>query len=88
MSPAIKPSTIRHILGGKFNWREKEDTGLKHLHGGSNDKESACKVQSLGKEDPLEKEMATHSTVLAWEIPWIEGPGGPQSMGPQRVGHD
>ena len=50
MSPAIKPSTIRHILGGKFSWREKEDTGLKHLHGGSNDKESACKVQSLVRE--------------------------------------
>ena len=38
-------------------------------------------VQSLGLEDPLEKEMATHSSVLAWEIPWAEEPGGPQSIG-------
>ena len=42
-------------------------------------------VQSLGQEDPLEKEMATHSSILAWEIPWIEEPGGLQSMGSQRV---
>ena len=45
-------------------------------------------VQSLGWEDPLEKEMATHSYILAWEILWIEEPGGPQSMGLQRVGYD
>ena len=45
-------------------------------------------VQSLGWEDPLEKEMATHSSVLAWEIPWTEEPGGLQFMGSQRVGHD
>ena len=38
---------------------------------------------SLGQEDPLEKEMATHSSILAWEIPWAEEPGGLQSMGPQ-----
>ena len=45
-------------------------------------------VRSLGQEDPLEKEMATHSSTLAWKIPWIEGPGRLQSMGLQRVGHD
>ena len=45
-------------------------------------------VQSLGEEDPLGKEMATHSSILAWEIPWIEEPGRPQSMGSQRVRHD
>ena len=45
-------------------------------------------VQSLGPEDPLEKEMATHSSTLAWEITWTEEPGGLQSMGSQRVGHD
>ena len=44
-------------------------------------------VRSLGWEDPLEKEMATHSSVLAWKIPWMEKPGGLQSMGSQRVGH-
>ena len=45
------------------------------------------RVQSLGWEDPLEKEMATHSSNLAWKIPWTEEPGGLQSMGSQRVGH-
>ena len=45
-------------------------------------------VRSLGQEDPLEKEMATHSSPLAWKIPWMEEPGGLQSMGSQRVGHD
>ena len=45
-------------------------------------------VQSLGWEDPLEKEMATHSSTLAWKIPWTEEPGGVQPMGSQRVGHD
>ena len=45
-------------------------------------------VQSLGREDPLEKEMATHSSSLAWENPHTEEPGGLQSMGSQRVGHN
>ena len=45
-------------------------------------------VQSLGREDPLEKEMATHSSILAWKIPWMEEPGRLQSMGSQRVRHD
>ena len=45
-------------------------------------------VQSLGREDLLEKEMATHSSILAWNIPWTEEPGRLQSMGSQRVGHD
>ena len=44
-------------------------------------------VRSLGREDPLEKEMATHSSILAWRIPWTEEPGGLQSTGYQRVGH-
>ena len=46
------------------------------------------RVRSLGREDPLEKEMATHSSTLAWKIPWTEEPGGLQSIGSQRVGHD
>ena len=45
-------------------------------------------VRSLVWEDPLEKEMATHSNILAWRIPWTEEPGGLQSMGSQRVTHD
>ena len=45
-------------------------------------------VQSLGREDPLEKEMATHASILAWKIPWTEEPGRLQSMGSKTVGHD
>ena len=45
-------------------------------------------VQSLGREDPLEQEMATHSSILAWRILWTVEPGGLQSMGSQRVGHN
>ena len=45
-------------------------------------------VQSLGQEDPLEEDMATHSRILAGKIPWTEEPGGLQSMGSQRVGHN
>ena len=60
--------------------------------GGSDSKASSCNAgdpgQSLGREDPLEKEMATHSSTLAWKIPWKEEPGGLQFMGSQRVGHD
>ena len=60
--------------------------------GGSDGKASVynaeTRVQSLGPEDLLEKEMATHSSILAWKIPWTEEPGGLQSMGSQRVRHD
>ena len=45
-------------------------------------------IRSLGQEDPLEKEVAIHSSILAWKIPWMEEPGRLQSMGSQRVGHD
>ena len=51
-------------------------------------KESACNARDLGQEDLLAKGMATHSSVLAWRIPWTEEPGGPQFTGSQRVGHD
>ena len=46
------------------------------------------RVRSLGEEDPLEKEIATHFSILAWKIQWTEKLGGLQSMGPPRVGHD
>ena len=46
------------------------------------------KVLTLGQEDPLKKGMATHSSILAWRIPWTEEPSGSQSMGSQRVGHN
>ena len=64
--------------------------------GGSAGKEPACqcrrhkrsRVRSLGQEDPLEKETATHSSILVWKIPWTVEPGGLQSMESQRVGHN
>ena len=56
--------------------------------GGLEVKASACNAGHPGQEDPLEKVMATHPTVLAWRIPWTEEPGGLQSTGSQRVGHD
>ena len=59
--------------------------------GGSEGKESACNAadsQSLDWEDPLEEEIATHSSILVWKIRWTEDPGGLQSIGSQRVGHD
>ena len=60
--------------------------------GGSDGKESACNVGDPGsipgQEDPLEEEMASHSGIPAWRIPWTEEPGGLQSMESQRVGHD
>ena len=62
------------------------------VSGSSDAKESPCNaedlVQSLVWEDPLEEGMANHSSVFAWRIPWTEEPGGLQSMGMQRVGHD
>ena len=60
--------------------------------GGSDGKESACNaealVPSLGQEDPLEKDMGTHSSILAWRTPWTEEPGGLQPTGSHTVGHD
>ena len=66
------------------------------LPGGASVKEPAYQCRRhkrlgfdpLGQEDPLEKDMATHSSVLAWRIPWAEQPGGLQSIKSQRVGHD
>ena len=58
---------------------------------GSDGKEAAVQetwVPSLGREDPLEEDMATHSSILAWRIPWTEERGGPQSSGSHRVRHD
>ena len=68
------------------------DTTTMGFPGGSEVKASAWNEGDLGsiagREDPLEKEMATHSSTLAWRIPWREEPGRLQSMGSQRVGHD
>ena len=79
------------------NWgRNLELFGVTHLSRGFSSglygKESVCiqetRVQSLGREDPLEEGMAIHSSILAWRIPWTEEPSRPQSWGSQRVGHD
>ena len=70
----------RKIL--KYNKGKKLKTTLKLS------KLIKTRVRSLGWEDPLEKGMATHSSILAWRTPWTEEPGGLQSMGSQRVGHD
>ena len=64
-------------------WASLVAQRLKHLHA-----MWETWVRSLGQEDPLEKEMATHSSILAWRIPWMEEPGRLQSTGSQRVGHD
>ena len=68
---------------------------VKGFPDGSEGKESVCNAGDTGDAgsipglgDPLEEEMAPHSSILAWEIPWTEEPGGLQSMGSQRVGHN
>ena len=63
-----------------------DGTVVKNLPTNAGDTE--MQVQSLGWENPLEQEITTHSSILAWEIPWTEEPGGLQSMGLQRVEHD
>ena len=72
--------------------KQSDSTAEEGFPGGSDGKESTCNVgdpvQSLGWEGPLEKGRATHSSILAWRIPWTEEPGGLQSMGSQRVRHD
>ena len=71
------------------NVRNNKDTrSLEYIEGGSDGKESACSAGDLGWEDPLKKGMATHSSILAWRIPWTEGHDGPQSMVSWTVGHN
>ena len=71
------------LLNWQVDWASLVAQRLKHLPG-----MQESRVRSLGQEDPLEKEIATHSSTLAWRIPWREEPGRLQSMGSQRVGHD
>ena len=66
--------------------RMASQVALGVLPANAGDIRDACSI--LGWEDPLEKEMATHSSILAWRIPWSEEPGGPQSIGLQRVRHN
>ena len=85
-----KKLKISHCKGPSIYVANREDK--QGFPGSSVSKESPpmqeTRVQSLGLEDPLEKEMATHSSILAWEVPWTEEPGRLQSMGLQRVGHN
>ena len=69
--------TLKEFLG---------DSVVKNLPANAGDARDAGSI--LGQEDPLEEGMATHSSILAWRIPWTEEPGELQSMGSQRVGHD
>ena len=98
-SPALQEDSLLTELSGKPSREERNSqfTASKGSGGGgfpgfSDGKNLATvqetRVRSLVWEDPLEKEMATHSNTLAWRIPWMEESGGLQSTGSQRVGHD
>ena len=82
-------STLNHKF---LDLMKRASFQFHHFPGGSDGKVSAYSLgdpgSTPGLEDSLEKEMATHSSTLAWKIPWMEEPGGLQSMGLQRVGHD
>ena len=75
-----------------MSYFREEVLSTRGFPGGSDGKESTCNARDLGLtldwEDPLEEGMATHSSILAWRISWTEEPGGLQSMGSQRVGHN
>ena len=77
------PEILQHIFIGHLQWASLVAQRLKCLPA-----MQETWVWSLVREDPLEKEMATHSSILAWKIPWTEEPAGLQSTGSQRVGHD
>ena len=81
----INPTAGHGVVPEKFDFYRKR---IRDFPGGSDGKASAYNVGDLGREDPPEKEMATHSSTLAWKIPWMEEPGRLQSVGSQRVGHD
>ena len=74
---------VIHTVKGEITWDSLVAQTVKHLP-----TMRETYVQSLDWEDPLEKEMSTHSSILTWKIPWMEEPGRLQSMGSQRVGHD
>ena len=81
----INPIAGNGVVPEKFDFYRKR---IRDFPGGSDGKASAYNVGDLGQEDPPEKEMATHSNILAWRIPWTEERGGLQSMGSQRGGRD
>ena len=89
--PHTSRSSVNQYMNAESKNKEYEQLS-KDFPGGSDSKASVYNVRdlvwSLGREDPLEKEMAIHSSTIAWKIPWTEEPGRLQSMGSQRVGHD
>ena len=82
-SRAVKRNGVPWCLGFLVPWASLVAQRLKHLPA-----TWETWVQSLGQKDPLEKELATHSSILAWRIPWTGEPGGIESTGWKRVGHD
>ena len=78
----------------KYSYNYIKNHGISFPHGSivknppAKQETQETQVQSLGREDPLEEKMATHSSILAWKIPWTEEPGGLQSTGSQRVRHN
>ena len=92
-------ATYSSILAWEIPWTE-EPSGLESMGSQRVRNDLVTKQEQIGRascreksvclrgQDPLEKEMATHSSILAWEIPWTDKPGGLQSMGLQRVQHD
>ena len=87
--PAMQETPVQ-FLGWEDPWRRNRLSTPIFLGfpSGSAGKESTCNEGDLGLKDPLEEGTATHSSILAWRIPWTEEPGGLQSMESQRVGHD
>ena len=89
---ALKRNEIGLFVGMWMDLESVKQSDVPGFPGSLDGKASAYNagdpVRSLGREDPLEKEMATHFSIHAWKIPWTEEPGGLQSMGSQRVGHD
>ena len=74
---------VNILIYSQFLWTSLVAQTVKHLS-----IMQETRVRALGWEDPLEKEMAIHSSTIAWKIPWTEEPGRLQSMGSKRVGHD
>ena len=81
-------SLLNSLVNSALNYSSKQHYHFPGALGPSGQGTLDSQVQSLGWQEPLEEEMATHSSMLAWRISWMEDPGGLQSMGSQRVGHD
>ena len=79
----LRMNYVRNILSYAYSWASLVAHMVKNLQA-----MWETQVQSLGQEDPLEEEMASHSSILAWRIPWTKEPGRLQSMGSQRVGNN